>query len=107
MVCLVWLDTGADHCVFPLSFAQALGLDQLNMKMHLTGGVGSVANATYYETITVNIHIVGAPHLTFTTQVGFTAGLESQGWGLLGQNGFFENFPTTFNYKAQKFTIQR
>jgi len=24
--CIVWLDSGADHCVFPVSFALALGL---------------------------------------------------------------------------------
>ena len=45
--CIAVLDTGADHCVFPLMFASALGLDQLQMKMQMTGGVGNTANATY------------------------------------------------------------
>ncbi len=38
--CMVWPDSGADHCVFPLSFAQALGFDILNMKNHLFDGWG-------------------------------------------------------------------
>ncbi len=44
--CLMWLDSGADHCVFPLSFALLLGLDTLEMKTHLTGGVGNSGNAS-------------------------------------------------------------
>ena len=104
-MCFVCLDTGADHCVFPLSFAPALGLDPLKMKMHMIGGVGSLANATYYETLTVNIHILNGKTMSFTTLAGFTDGLEAQGIGLLGQGGFFETFPVTFNHKGGNFTI--
>jgi hypothetical protein len=34
-------DSGAEHCIFPLSFAAALGLDQLKMPVQTTCGVGS------------------------------------------------------------------
>ena len=91
--------------MFPLSFAQAIGLDHINMKMQTTGGVGSNANATYYEKITVKIHIHLEQPMVFTALAGFTAGLEAQGIGLLGQDGFFENFSVAFARKDSNFTI--
>ena len=99
--CIVWPDSGADHCVFPLTFALALGLDPLKMKTQLTGGVGSVANVTYYDTVEIDVG-VEAP---FTALAGFTAGLEAQGIGLLGQAGFFENFQVTFDLKTRVFHV--
>jgi hypothetical protein len=110
LTCFVCLDTGADHCVFPLTFATALGLDPLQMKMQMTGGVGSVANATYYETITSRIPITdpngNVTTVEFQTLAGFTAGMDAQGIGLLGQLGFFEAFPVTFNHKGKAFSIE-
>ena len=103
--CLVLADTGADHCIFPLSFASAIGLDQLQMKMQNTTGVGNTGNATYYEDIRIEIPLARGMTLTFTTTAGFTAGMDQLGIGLLGQTGFFETFPTTFNHKARIFTI--
>jgi hypothetical protein len=106
--CIVHVDSGADHCVFPVSFASALGLDTLKMKMHLTGGVGSTANTTYYEHLDIEIHFGGVPGISmisFGTYAGFTAGLEAQGMGPLGQQGFFETFAVHFDHKAKQFTI--
>src|SRR5262249_15504213 len=98
--CMVWPDSGADHCVFPLSFATALGLNPLAMKKQMTGGVGSSANVTYYDTL--EIYLGG---LRFSTLVGFTQGLEAQGIGLLGQLGFFENYQVLFDHRAKQFHI--
>jgi hypothetical protein len=78
-VCYVWLDSGADQCVFPLSFAAALGLDPLKMPMHMTGGVGSAANSTYYAEIEIQIPInLTTPPISFTVFAGFTPGLEAK-----------------------------
>ena len=106
--CVVCLDTGADSCIFPLSFAAMVGLDPLQMKMHMTGGCGSAANPTYYADVEIQLRysINGvASTISFTTYAGFTPGMEAQGIGLLGQTGFFENFATTFHHKARTFTI--
>ncbi len=77
-------------------------LDVLNMKRQLTGGVGASGNVTYYENLEIDV----GNGLKFTTYVGFTQGLESQGTGLLGQNGFFENFVVNFDYKSRIFTLE-
>jgi len=76
-------------------------LNPLQMKQHLTGGVGNTGNITYYDRITVAID--NGP--TFSAYAGFTAGLEAQGFGLLGQGGFFENYVVTFDHKRKLFHI--
>ena len=100
--CFVCLDTGADSCVFPLSFAKLLGLDILSMPKQMTGGVGSVANSTYYADLTIDL----GRGIQFRSQAGFLDGLEAQGVGLLGQNGFFEYYNVAFYHQQKKFTIE-
>jgi hypothetical protein len=93
--CFVCLDTGADQCIFPLSFASLVGLDPLQMPMQFTGGCGSTANTTYYGMVEIQLRFAGVPGVpmfAFKTYAGFTPGMDNQGIGLLGQIGFFENF---------------
>ncbi len=93
--------TGADNCLFPLSFLKILGLDPLNLEMRQTGGIGNSANETFFSLVKIDVG-VGAP---FTTFAGFTAGIESFGVGLLGQSGFFENYRATFNHSGRVFHV--
>ena len=102
--CIACLDSGADHCVFPLSFAVALGLDPLQMKAQMTSGIGNIANMTYYDTI--EIEIPNTP-LSFSTLAGFTQGLDALGMGLLGQFGFFDHYTVTFDHRARLFHIEK
>jgi hypothetical protein len=84
------------------------------MKQQMTGGVGSTGNVTYYGDLTIEIgslvdvngSMTFTPHFTFRAYAGFTAGLESQGIGLLGQCGFFENYVVTFDHKNRYFHIE-
>lgn len=102
MRCIVCLDSGADHCVFPAIFAPNLGIDLLTLKKHLTGGVGSTANPTYYT----DLEIYLAPGIQFKSYVGFTPAMDAQGIGLLGQQGFFDYYTVSFRQKESKFTIE-
>lgn len=105
--CILWPDSGADHCLFPLPFAIAIGLDPLTLPMETTGGVGSVANLTYFAEITVRIKTTDTdPPIAFTTMAGFSEGMDAFGCGLLGQAGFFERFPTAFEHASKTFVIQ-
>ena len=87
--CPVCLDTGADHCVFPASILRRLGFDPLQLRMHLTGGVGSVANTTYYADLEIEIPAVASAgkRMRFPVYAGFTPGLDSQGIAHGGANG--------------------
>jgi hypothetical protein len=112
--CLVWPDSGADACVFPASFATAMGLDLLQMPQNQTGGVGNTGNTTHYDNLSIEILTATQDasgnwalkaEFSFTAYVGFTPGLEAQGWGLLGQAGFFERYQVTFDHAARLFHI--
>jgi hypothetical protein len=111
LTCVIWPDSGADSCVFPISFAIALGLDPLKMKQQITGGVGNSGNVTYYDDVTIEVGpfiVIGGtfqPQFSFKAYAGFTVGLEAQGIGLLGQSGFFESYSVTFDHKGRQFHI--
>jgi hypothetical protein len=100
--CLVCLDSGADHCVFPASFAAALGIDLLKLKRHLTAGVGSSANPTWYTDLEITL----GQGIQFQSCVGFTPGMDAQGIGLLGQFGFFNYYNLHFYLRQSKFSTE-
>ena len=95
-------DSGADACLFPLSLAILLKIDILKMPKGLTGGVGSTANTTYYDTLTFDL----GHGLAFSAYTGFTEAMDHMGLGLLGQDGFFEKYRVEFLLSAKSFTIE-
>jgi len=100
--CLVWLDSGADSCCFPLAFAIALKLDVLQLPQANTAGVGSDSNVTYFETINLNLGY----GISFDCQVGFTGAMDGEEFGLLGLDGFFSAYDVTISHKQKTFTIE-
>jgi hypothetical protein len=114
-VCLVWPDSGADGCAFPLSYAIAMKLDPLQLKQQIAGGVGNAGNVAYHDNLKIELANLADyladptkfnPLVSFDAYVAFTSGLEAQGLGLLGQSGFFENYVVTFDYKKREFHIE-
>jgi hypothetical protein len=100
--CLALPDSGADMCLFPLKLARQLNLDVSAMPKSLTGGVGSAANVTYYDTVSIDL----GDGIKFSAYVGFTQGLDYSGIGLLGQSGFFEQFRVEFDLNRKTFSIE-
>lgn len=97
------LDSGADSCVFPLSLALLLKLDVLSLPKALTSGVGSEANTTYYDHVTIDL----GNGLIFKAHAGFTSGMDAIGLGLLGQQGFFEVHHVEFRQSEGIFTVEK
>jgi len=100
--CIVCLDTGADSCLFPTAFATHLGIDLITLKNNVTGGVGSSGNVTYYA----DLEIALGSGIHFKSYVGFTDAMDRQGFGLLGQAGFFEYYNVCFYHARKTFTIE-
>jgi len=100
--CIVMPDSGADACLFPLSVAILLKLDILNLPRGVTGGVGSSANATYWDKISVDL----GHGIVFSAYTGFTQGMDQMGLGLLGQLEFFEHFRVEFLLSKSEFTVK-
>lgn len=101
--CVVCLDTGADHCVFPLSIASRIGLEVENMPKGETTGVAGKADI-YFADVRIEIPLPPGQgnSMVFETPAGFVQGL---GIGLLGQDGFFDRFDVTFAQRQGIFTI--
>jgi hypothetical protein len=100
--CYGIVDSGADHCVFPRSFMQPLGLDPLTAPIELTTGVGSSNVPSHF--CNVRIDLQGA--IQFPVYAGFTSGLDQIGLGLLGQAGFFDRFKITFDLPQKTYAIE-
>lgn len=99
------VDSGADHCIFPLAVATALGFNPLTLKKNMTGGVGNAANTTFYAPARLEIPVIAGASLVVDVYAGFCAGVDSLGMGLLGQSGFFDRFTVTLDHRRQTFHI--
>ena len=103
MFCAACLDTGADHCVFPLTFAHRLGLDPAQMPRAETGGVTGRGDVYFSD---ARILIPLQEHVfKVTARIGFMAGLDALGMGLLGQTGFFDRCTVAFDRARETFSI--
>ena len=100
--CYAIVDSGADHCVFPRSFMQPLGLDPLAAPVDMTSGVGSTNVPTHFANVMIDLQGL----IQFPVYAGFTTGMEQLGMGLLGQTGFFERLKITFDYSKKFYTIE-
>lgn len=100
--CYAIVDSGADHCTFPLSFALQLGLDPLTGITEGVSGLGSSNVPTYFWNIAIDVQSV----FSVKSYAGFTQGLEQWGIGLLGQSGFFDQVNVAFNHNSGIFTME-
>jgi hypothetical protein len=82
--------------------ATALGLDVPRLPKAITSGVGSQTNLTYYDNLTIDL----GSGIVFTACVGFTQGMDAIGLGLLGQDGFFDQYNVEFRNAEGIFTIE-
>ena len=99
--CAVCLDSGSDHCLFPMSLVPSLGFDPLDMPSQPISGLGNSGNIAYFESVEIDL----GNGVHFRTLAGFTKALDGGRMGLLGQVGFFENFRVTFDYTSRRFHI--
>jgi predicted aspartyl protease len=98
------VDSGADFCIFDAEIAEYLGIEVKSGKPLVFGGiqeVGSKAATAYMHQIQLTI----GGH-TFTTSIGFSYDIAKQGFGVLGQKGFFDHFKVGFNLAKEKIELK-
>jgi len=100
--CYAIVDSGSDHCIFPLSFGIALGFDPLATAPVTSSGLGNYAVATFHWTVTLDFGGVLARRVL----AGFSDGVNAIGFGLLGQLGFFDQVNVVLNYRKKEFFIE-
>ena len=91
------IDTGADSCVLPESFAELLGHNLKAGEKINVGGVGG-SSTGYRHTMMLEI-----PNFcTGETMVGFLPNLRQP---LIGVGAFLSNFKLTIDYPKQQFSL--
>ena len=96
------LDTGADFCIFHAEAGEALGINVNAGKEYGFAGIQQEKNsrAFLHE---VTLDIAGQK---VKTLVAFSRDISDKGYSVLGQKGFFEHFPTKFDYAKERIEIQ-
>ncbi len=72
--CYGIVDSGADHCVFPRSFIQPLGLDPLTAPVEMSAGVGSSNVPTHFCNVAIDLGPI-----RISVYAGFTSGMDQLG----------------------------
>ena len=96
----VLVDSGADLCFFDLELAEIIGLDPKKGDKIFFVGVTGTQRVAYVHDIEINVggHAV-------KTKAAFAA-LPSQGYGIVGQRGFFEFFRVIFDYQKKQVELR-
>jgi hypothetical protein len=93
------IDSGASNCLFHASIGEAIGLDIEKGELTQTMGIAGAMQIYLHE---ISLY---APGGIIATRAGFTKDLPIA--GMLGINGFFENFRVTFDPIALRVELER
>ena len=96
--CLI--DSGADDTIINARFAKLLGIDLSAGNEKLFQGISHAPVSAYEHPVTVQIE---RDTHTYPITCAFLPDLRTN--GLLGQNGFFDNYKVTFEKYKKRFEI--
>jgi hypothetical protein len=88
----VLVDSGADICLFDAQIAEILGIDVADGENQQVGGIVGTPETYYIHQ--VKIKVGGWVH---SIRAGFLPGISKFGYGVVGQNGFFDIFIAKFD----------
>jgi hypothetical protein len=94
------VDSGADLCLFHSDIGKLLGIDVQSGSELAFHGVSGAKAIAYLHRITIAVRDMNSISL----DVGFTDSM-AVGTGLLGQQGFFEQFQISFRLESRGFEI--
>lgn len=86
------VDSGSDRCIFPADIAELLHIDltATDRVLYVGGVVAGERRPIYLHSIEITLGIPAGP--TFETVAGFMPDFSKSGHGLLGREGFFDQF---------------
>ncbi len=95
------VDSGADACLFPKDVAEVLGIDVKSGQRTFFTGIGGGEIPFYFHEIEIFIgeYQIRAKVGFSTSTIGTT--------GLMGQQGFFDSFIISFDYKNKFIEIKK
>ncbi len=99
---LALIDSGADLNIFHANFASILGIDINKLKVHSFEGIKKEASALGY----LSVVEIGIDNTFFDTVVIFSNDISDNGYGILGQQGFFNHFRIEMDYKGKDIELK-
>lgn len=96
------IDSGADFCIFDAGIGEYLGLNIKSGVEVQFGGIQSLGGAKAYIH-KVDLEIGG---IQFKTEIGFSYDISKNGYGILGQKGFFDLFSVKFDLQKEDIEIK-
>lgn len=97
------IDSGADFNIFHKDIADILKIDLSKLKKVTFAGISSNGRQCKGSFVEVNLDVKG---MMTKTMVLFSNDISDNGYGILGQQGFFNNFKVTFDYASKKIEIK-
>ena len=94
---LALLDSGADFNIFHADIAKILKIDLSKLKNPVNFSGINGRGVGYFTSLDVGID----NEFVNNTPVVFSKDISENGYGILGQQGFFNNFKIEFNYKTK------
>ena len=99
---LALIDSGADLNIFHANLAHILGIDISKLKTHTFGGIKKGPPANGYLCVLE----IGIENIFFDTPVIFSDDISDNGYGILGQQGFFDHFRIKMDYKGKDIELK-
>src|SRR3989338_5442240 len=97
------LDSGADFNIFHSDIAMVLDIDLTKLSKSSFSGINKGVRATMQMTIIE----IGIDNYTFNAPVYFSSDISPDGYGIVGQLGFFNKFKITFNFDKRKIELKK
>lgn len=96
------IDSGADFCIFDAEIGEYLGLNVSSGKQEEFGGIQERGGAkAFFHEIILNIG-----GWDYKSIIGFSYDIAKHGYGILGQNGFFDIFTVKFNLLKEEIELK-
>ncbi len=97
------LDSGADFNIFHSELAEVLEIDLTKLPKTSFSGINKGAHGIMQMTVIE----IGIEDYIFNAPVYFSPEISSDGYGIVGQQGFFDNFKVLFNLEARKIELKK
>lgn len=100
---LALIDSGADFNIFHAELAKILGIDLKKKKAINFGGISKDGQQCRGYFVELKLKIKDEE---FKTLVVFSDDISDNGYGILGQQGFFNHFLVEFDYHNKTITLE-
>lgn len=98
----VLVDSGADSCIFDAEIGELVGIDVENGEPQSVAGITGVTETYYIHPVTLKVG--GWP---YNVKIGFLRNIARLGYGIVGQNGFFDIFIVTFDWLKEEIELKQ